>query len=247
MMSWDTRETARSWTILQHAGCEGPGLIAREAMRRGLQFSIRHLDRGEPVPDPDEVEALIVMGGPMAVYESRSYPFLTQEVRLIEDLLRRRQPVLGICLGCQLLAHALGARVYPGDSPEIGIGFVELTEDGKCDPVIGTTGLSLPVFHWHGDTFDLPQGSTLLASSATYPHQAFRHGDSVYGLQFHIGPDQETWSAWRAHLPDGLLKGTDLKRHVIAQRGKEVIRNFFEIALGKDSERTRGSQNLRTR
>jgi len=91
---------ARSWTILQHVGWEGPGLIAAEAMTRGLQFNIRHLDRGEPLPDSEAAEALVVMCGPLGVYESRSYPFLTGEARLIEDLLRRRQPVLGICLGC---------------------------------------------------------------------------------------------------------------------------------------------------
>lgn len=222
-------------------------MIAREAMTRGLQFNICHLDRGEPLPDSEEVEALVVMGGPMAVYESRRYPFLTQELCLIEEVLQHDRAVLGVCLGSQLLAHALGARVYPGESPEIGFGSVELTEEGRHDPVFGTTGPSHPVFHWHGDTFDVPNGATLLASSAAYPHQAFRYGDSAYGLQFHIEPDQGTWSAWRGHLPDGLLEGSDLTRHLIAQCGKEFFRNFFQVALGKESERTAGSQDLGTR
>jgi len=152
-------------------------------MTRGLQFNIRHLDRGEPLPD-SRGRGTRGDGSADGVYENRSYPFLTGEARQIEDSLRRRQPVLGICLGCQLLVHALGASVHRGESPEIGFGFVELTEAGKRDPVIGTTGPSCPVFHWHGDTFDVPSGATLLASSAAYPHQAFRKGDSAYGLNF---------------------------------------------------------------
>lgn len=218
----------RSWTILQHVAWEGPGLIAVEAKSRGLRLDVRRLDLGAAVPEARDVEGLVVMGGPMGVYETDRHPFLAGECRLIEKLVRGGRPVLGVCLGAQLLAHALGAKVYPGSGPEIGFGFVELTEQGKQDLVIGTTVSSMSVFHWHGDTFDLPQGATLLASSAAYLHQAFRCGKSAYGLQFHIEPDPGTWTAWREHLPTGLLEGTELKQDLIQQLGKAAIRNFFD-------------------
>ena len=143
------------------------------------------------MPEPNEVEGLVVMGGPMGVYETDKYPFLAHECRLIAELIRRERPVLGVCLGAQLLARALGARVFPGHGPEIGFGSVELTKEGKEDPLFGPSGPSFPVFHWHGDTFELPEGATLLASSTQYPHQAFRFGDYAYALQFHIEPDPD--------------------------------------------------------
>lgn len=221
-----------NWTVLQHVAWEGPGLIATEANARGLRLDVRRLDLGAAIPVARTVDGLIVMGGPMGVYEADKYPFLAEECHLIEELIRRERPVLGVCLGAQLLAHALGARVFRGNGPEIGFGFVELTEQGKRDPVFGTKGSSPPVFDWHDDTFDLPEGATLLASSAACPHQAIRYGCGAYGLQFHIEPDPATWSAWREHLPEGLLEGTELRRHLIEHVGRSVIRSFFDFTLG---------------
>ena len=220
------------WTVLQHVAWEGPGLIAVGGKKRGLRFDIRRLDLGAALPPAREVEGLVVLGGPMGVYDSDKYPFLSEERRLLDEILRRERPELGICLGAQLLAHALGARVFPGNAPEIGFGSVGLTEQGKQDPVIGASDSSLPVFHWHGDTFDLPKGATLLASSRAYSHQAFRYRNSAYGLQFHVEPDTRTWSAWRAHLPLGLLEGTEQKRRAIEQVGKNVVGSFFDRVLG---------------
>lgn len=114
----------------------------------------------------------------------------------------------------------------------MGFGFIELTEQGKQDPVIGNTGSPLSVFHWHGDTFDLPEGAVLLASTAAYPHQAFRYGNTAYGLQFHFEPERETWLAWRPHLPTDLLAGTEEKQRLIEQAGRAAIHNFFDIAVG---------------
>src|SRR5208282_569368 len=133
----------------------------------------------------------------MGVYETGKYGFLESECKLIRELVARGRPVLGVCLGAQLLASALGARVFPGHKPEIGFGSVQLTRAGNDDPLMGRAGPAVPVFHWHGDTFDLPQGATLLASSRDYPHQAFRFGNCAYGLQFHLEPDSGVWSAWQ--------------------------------------------------
>jgi len=221
-----------TWTILQHVGWEGPGLIAAEAEKRGLQTDIRRLDLGAGLPRPDRVEGLVVMGGPMGAYERDKHPFLAEESSLIAELVRRDRPVLGVCLGAQLLAQALGARVFPGHGPEIGFGFVELTAEGKRDAVFGPDGPSVPVFHWHADTFDLPAEATLLASSAEYPHQAFRFGTHAYGLQFHVEPDSDIWSAWHKHLSPGLIEQAEQRRSVVHRVGRSILARFFDVALG---------------
>jgi GMP synthase (glutamine-hydrolysing) len=149
-----------TWTILQHVAWEGPGLITVEAQARGLHTDIRRLDLGAHLPRLDDVEGLVVMGGAMGAYETDMHPFLAEECSLIAKLVRRNRPVLGVCLGAQLPARALGARVFPGSGPEIGFGFVDLTAEGKRDVPFGPNGPSVSVFHWHGDTFDLPAEAT---------------------------------------------------------------------------------------
>ena len=236
---WEKQGTERHdasmtgpWTILQHVEWEGPGLIASEARRRGVHTDIRRLDLGAGFPRPDDVGGLVVMGGSMGAYETDKYPFLAAECDLIAELVRQDRPVLGVCLGAQLLARALGARVFRGHGPEIGFGFVDLTTAGQQDPLFRSSGPSIPVFHWHGDTFDLPEGSTLLASSKEYPHQAFRVGRCAYGLQFHVEPDSDSWSAWRAHLPSDLIDRAEQRRSVVEQVGRSVLAKFLDVALG---------------
>ena len=141
---------------------------------------------GEEVPvDPGGAAGLIVMGGPMAVYEEARYPFLRDEMRLIEKTLGAGKPVLGVCLGSQLLATVLGATVRRGKSKEIGWHPIRLSEAGSRDMLFSGVDSSFTAFHWHGDIFDLPPGSTGLASSETTACQAFRHGTLAYGLLFH--------------------------------------------------------------
>ncbi len=218
--------------MLQHVEWEGPGLIATEAQGRGLHTDIRRLDLGAGIPRPDGVEGLVMMGGPMGAYETDKHPFLAAECNFIAELVRRERPVLGVCLGAQLLAKALGGRVFPGHGSEIGFGSVDLTAAGGQDPLFGSIEPSVPVFHWHGDTFDLPAGATLLASSAEYPHQAFRFGNCAYGLQFHIEPEADTWSAWHEHLPPALIERAEHKRYLVERVGRRIITRFFDIALG---------------
>ena len=220
----------RSWIVLQHASWEGPGLIAREAEKRGLSLDVRRLDRGDRIPDPNCVDGLVVMGGPMGAYEKDKYPFLADECKLIKDVARSDRPILGVCLGAQLLARALGANVFPGLTPEIGFGSVEVALSARLDPVLSPADGPLPVFHWHADTFTLPEGAALLASSQQYAHQAFRFGSYAYGFQFHIEPDGATWSAWREHLPNGLLEESRGRRSRIEQAGKRIIAKFFDYA-----------------
>jgi GMP synthase (glutamine-hydrolysing) len=152
-----------------------------------------------PSSDLTQVDALspallVILGGPIGVYEDEDYPWLKLETALIRARLEMRRPTLGICLGAQLMAKALGARVYPGPAKEIGWAPVTLTEEGRRSCLVHVDGT--PVLHWHGDTFDLPENAVRLASTALTPNQAFAIGDHALGLQFHLeayGLDLERW------------------------------------------------------
>jgi GMP synthase (glutamine-hydrolysing) len=158
---------------LQHISCEPPAAFEDELRSRGLDMARVELDDGDPLPDWRDFEGLIVMGGPMGAYEEDAHPWLAGEKRAIGDAARAGHPVWGVCLGAQLLAGALGARVYTGPEAEVGLLDVELTPAAADDPVFRDAPPSFPTLQWHGDTFDLPQGSTLLASSPAYRSQAF--------------------------------------------------------------------------
>jgi GMP synthase (glutamine-hydrolysing) len=140
---------------------------------------------------------LIVMGGPIGVYDAPEYPFLAAEIELIRMRLTAKRPVLGVCLGSQLMAAALGAKVFPGTAGvELGWAPVGLTAAGRGHPLAEVAGDEFPVLHWHGDTFELPGGATLLASTAHYAHQAFAVGDYGLALQFHVETDADELEQW---------------------------------------------------
>ena len=181
-------------------GFEHPAAIATALAERGVALRVVRLDLDEPLPDVDEVAGLVVMGGPMGAFDDAAHSFLAGERALLGACVERAVPVLGVCLGAQLLAGALGAAVRRGPHSEVGAGTVRLSPEAAADPVLGGAPDPLPVLHWHHDTFDLPAGAVLLASSDRYPHQAFRVGRRAYGLQFHVELGPEQHSLLREHL-----------------------------------------------
>jgi len=173
--------------VIQHVACETLGTIEDALVRAGLTHRYLRIHQGEAVPpDLGDAAALIVMGGPMSVYEQGRLAHLKAEMRLVESALETERPVLGVCLGSQLLAHVLGAKVYPGARKEIGWHEVSLTPAGQDDAVWSAAPSRFPGFHWHGDIFDLPRSAARLASSELTPCQAFRYGKNAYGILFHM-------------------------------------------------------------
>jgi GMP synthase (glutamine-hydrolysing) len=144
----------------------------------------------------DRDDLLIVLGGPISAFDDDRYPFLSDEVRFIERSVRDDVPVLGICLGAQLLARALGARVYAGPAKEIGFAPVSLTAEGRASCLAVLEKEASPVLHWHGDTFDLPAGALRLAMTGLTPNQAFSVGRRTLGLQFHVEAEPRHFERW---------------------------------------------------
>ena len=172
---------------MQHVACETPGLIAESLADRGIAIETVRADLGERVPrSMDRFAGLVVMGGPMGVYEQEQHPFLTDELRLIQDAVRRDLPVLGVCLGSQLLAAALGSPVTRGPRKEIGWFPVSLTPEARLREPWKGLPPTFTALHWHGDIFALPAGAMPLASSGLTRHQAFQHGRAALGILFHL-------------------------------------------------------------
>ncbi len=222
--------------IVKNIAAEGPGTIEDFLRAENVPYSLIDLSKDEKTPAVDDFTHLVIMGGPMAVYEMDHYPYLRDEARLIEQAVKANKHVLGVCLGAQMVAHALGARVYAGGKKEIGWYEVSLTPEGMKDPLMFRLALdgrnSAQVFQWHGDTFDLPSGAVGLASSELYPHQAFRFSDRVYALQFHIEVTPLIVSDWLKDEKAVDLKTVDLDSKRIYQpyRGRAVnfYRGFFK-------------------
>ncbi len=171
--------------VFRHVPFEGLGLIESALESRGIPFDYCDLYRpGAVMPDANGYDGLIFMGGPMSVNDEP--PFLLEEMRLIERAAARGVPMLGVCLGSQMIAKALGGRVYRNAEKEIGWFDIHLTDEGRRDPMLEQLAPVERVFHWHGDTFDLPSEAVLLAWSQRTARQAYRIGRGIYGLQFHL-------------------------------------------------------------
>jgi GMP synthase (glutamine-hydrolysing) len=183
--------------VLQHIACEPPGAYEDELLERGGSLARVMVDQGEPLPDWREFDGIVAMGGPMGAYEDTDFSWLTAEKALLADAVANGMPVWGVCLGAQLLAASLGARVAPGPAPEVGVLAVQRTAAAASDPVFSLLPEEFRALQWHGDTFTLPPGASQLARSEAYEQQAFVVG-RAYGIQFHIEVGTALADEWAA-------------------------------------------------
>ncbi len=193
--------------LLQHTPQERGGLFEKILQEKGWILDVRPLFSGASLPASlKDYGMVLIMGGPMSVNDEEAYPFLKDEIPFIGKALKIGHPVFGICLGAQLMAKALGARVYPGPHKEIGWYWLNQTPSARPDPLFALLDPYFLVFQWHGETFDLPPEALCLAGNQAYPNQAFRFGTSAYGLQFHFEltkPMLRTWlSSWLEEIKE---------------------------------------------
>jgi GMP synthase-like glutamine amidotransferase len=242
--------------ICKNIESEGPGTIEAYLKRQKISYKIIELSRGESIPNQDNFDVLVMMGGPMSVNpvrksgqsflsngvnEDKSYSYIREEVKLVRDFISKGKKIFGICLGAQIMAKALGAKVYLGSEKEIGWYEIKLTEDGLRDPymrnlalhpeISGELSRKFQVFHWHGETFDIPEGAVRLASSELYPNQAFRYGENAYAFQFHIEVTPEIIKEWFENEKDfdidNMLNQTNREYAEYHKRALKFYENFF--------------------
>lgn len=194
--------------VFQHEECEHLGVLSELLTSHNVSYRYVKLYEGESSPSLQGFDGVILLGGPMNVYEEDDYPFLKSENSFVKEALKRRMPTLGICLGAQLIVKAADAKVYRGDRKEIGWFEVSLTAEGVRDRVFRGVGERFTVFQWHGDTFDIPLGGVRLAGSALFPNQAFSIGGFCYALQFHLEVTHRMIQEWVKRYEDELASLT---------------------------------------
>jgi GMP synthase (glutamine-hydrolysing) len=237
--------------VLQHIACEPPGVYEDVLVDRGTTIHRVELDEGERLPEWREFDAIVAMGGPMSVNDEDELPWLRAEKAVLAEAVRGGTPFFGACLGVQLLAASLGGEVAPGPAPEVGLLPVFLTDAAATDAVFADLPRELLTLQWHGDTFSLPDGAVLLASSPAYPNQAFRWGRSAYGVQFHLELSREMAEEWtqlpayaealdRVLGPDSSAALVDkLAEHAdeLRQHGRRMFERWLELFAPADVER----------
>ena len=226
--------------ILKHVSIEGPGLFGGFLKQAGFRTKVFELSAGDKLPLLDECEAILIMGGPMNVYNTSKYPFLLKEEEFLKKALNKNIPVLGICLGAQILARICGAKIYRSPEKEIGWYKVALTEEGKQDKLFSGIRSEFSVFQWHEDTFDIPKNGVHLVKGDNVSNQAFRVGKSAWGLQFH--PEMITqlikvWVDRSSELIDksSLLFGYSRIQDMYLKQAKIICNNFSKIIAQKSS------------
>lgn len=221
--------------ILQHHPEEGPGSLGEFLLGKGADLATVHAYKGEQPPaGPEGFAALVSMGGPMNVYEEDKYPWLAPENRLLAKSAHAGLPILGICLGAQLLAKALEAKVVRSPQEEIGWYDAELTAVAEADPLLAGVAPKVPVMQWHGDMFQVPEGGRLLATGQPCPHQAFGW-KNAYGLQFHVEVTPEILKAWfpQAERQKQILGPWDTLGRQMEAAAQKIYENFWQLIVAQ--------------
>jgi GMP synthase-like glutamine amidotransferase len=230
--------------IIKHVDIEGPGLIEDCLTQENIPYQMIELGSGGRLPEIEGWTHIVILGGPMNVYEEDRYSFLRKEDLFIKEAIQRGRSVLGICLGGQLIAKALGAKVVKAPVKEIGWYEVSLTEEGVRDRMFRLLPGTFAVFQWHEDTFEIPRAGALIATSSSIPNQAFRYGENVYGLQFHLEVTKEMILQWMrtydeefkgvqaSLLPKfNILAETEQRMDDFKKRGIAFLKNFFRSSV----------------
>jgi GMP synthase (glutamine-hydrolysing) len=232
--------------ILQHTPEERGGLFETILEEKGWALDVRPLFEGALLPTNLKDHGMVlIMGGPMSANDEASHPFLKEEIPFIRKALKIGHSVMGICLGAQLMAKALGARVYPGPHKEIGWYWLNQTPSAREDPLFSLLDPYFLVFQWHGETFDLPSEALCLSGNLTYPNQAFRFGTSAYGLQFHMEitkPMLKTWlSSWVEEIKEarpqpitaqGILGEAKIYLDRVNKQARTIFGEFIQLVEG---------------
>lgn len=225
---------------LQHIPIEGPGSIEKWALKKNHSLSATRLYNNETLPESDDFDWLVIMGGPMSVNDENDHPWLKEEKEFIKNAIDSGKTLIGICLGAQLIAASLNAGVQKNKFTEIGWFPVTLTPAAKKSKVFGTLPDTIDAFHWHGETFDLPKGAIGMAKSQACANQAFSIGDKIFGFQFHLETSEKGAMDFITHFADEIKEApyiqsaetmlTDASRFDSMNKLMETILNNIEIA-----------------
>jgi GMP synthase-like glutamine amidotransferase len=239
---WGIDRGSMNVLIVKHVEIEGPGLIEDCLTNGKIPYRVLNLEIDPRLPRVDDFTHIVLLGGPMNVYEEDRYPFLKAEDLFIKEAIQRGKRILGICLGAQLISKALGAKVYKAAVKEIGWYSILMTEEGAKDALFSFLPKSFPAFQWHGDTFAVPPAAKLIATSSPVPNQAFRYGENAYGLQFHLevveGMIQEWMKEYENEFAEGehprfskeeILLDTKLMGEEYSKRGRMFISRFLGL------------------
>lgn len=217
--------------VIMHDRSEGPGTMGEYLSAKGIEVQLVRLYARDHLPQSAEGnDGVVSLGGPMNVYEETEYPFLREELRFLKLAISHQMPILGVCLGAQMIARACGASVEKAPVKELGWDTVMVTARGKQDALFEALPGTLTVFQWHEDTFALPEGAHLLASSSQCAHQAFRYG-SAYGLQFHPEVTPPMLAEWFGEAKEGIamLRRMEVVESEYVKQALKLYANFVRI------------------